>query len=78
MATAHGAGLMLVPALVPICLSGGPALSASGSLTLALAAVVLHTAALLATTGLIAAGAQHAIVRWSARLRHGTVPAPRS
>ena len=71
MSTAHGAGLMLVPALVPICLSGGPALSASGSLTLALAAVVLHTAAMLATTGLIAAGAQHGIIRLSRQFRPG-------
>jgi len=58
MATAHGAGMMLVPALVPLCLSSGPAreITASGSLALALAAVGLHTAAMLATTGLIAAG----------------------
>jgi len=37
MATAHGAGLMLVPALVPLCVSGGPAreITASGSLLLA-------------------------------------------
>ena len=58
MATAHGAGLMLVPALVPLCLSSGPArqITASGSLLLALAAVVVHTAAMLITTGLIASG----------------------
>jgi hypothetical protein len=58
MATAHGAGLMLVPALVPLCLSDGPArdITASGSLVLALAAVVVHTAAMLITTGLIATG----------------------
>jgi hypothetical protein len=58
MATAHGAGLMLVPALVPVCLGDGPArqLTASGSLWLALAAVGVHMAAMLATTGVIAAG----------------------
>jgi hypothetical protein len=58
MATAHGAGMMLVPALVPLCLSSGPAreITASGSLALALAAVGLHTAAMLATTSLIATG----------------------
>jgi hypothetical protein len=58
MATAHGTGLMLVPALVPLCLSGGPAreITASGSLLLALAAVGLHMAATLATTGIMAAG----------------------
>lgn len=58
MATAHGAGLMLVPALLPLCLADDPAreITASGSLALALAAVGLHTAAMLATTGVIATG----------------------
>lgn len=58
MSTAHGAGLMLVPALVPMCLAGNPAraIFASGSPLLALAAVGLHMAAMLATTGLIATG----------------------
>jgi hypothetical protein len=58
MATAHGAGLMLVPALIPLCMGDGPArdITASGSLMLALAAVGVHTAAMLAVTGLIAAG----------------------
>ncbi|RZL89249.1 MAG: hypothetical protein EOP82_20365 [Variovorax sp.] len=58
MATAHGAGLMLVPALVPLCFAGDPAreITASGSLVLALAAVGVHTAAMLATTGVIATG----------------------
>jgi hypothetical protein len=56
MSTLHGAGLMLVPALVPLCLSGGPGreITASGSLALALAAVCVHTAAMLAMTALIA------------------------
>lgn len=51
-ATAHGSGLMLVPALVPLCLSGSPAreITASGSLLLALAAVAVHMAAMLAVT----------------------------
>ena len=37
MATAHGAGLMLVPAFVPLCLADTPArdITASGSLVLA-------------------------------------------
>lgn len=54
MSTAHGAGLMLVPALIPLCV-GGPA---TGGMTLALAllAVVAHTAAMLAVTGVIASG----------------------
>jgi hypothetical protein len=56
MAGAHGAGLMLVPALIPLCLAvpadAGPLLS--GSLPVSLAAVGLHTAAMLAVTGAIA------------------------
>jgi hypothetical protein len=57
MATAHGAGLMVVPALMPLCLADNPAreITASGSLALALAAVCVHTAAMLAVTGFIAA-----------------------
>jgi hypothetical protein len=58
MATAHGAGLMLVPALIPLCMSDTPAreITASGSVMLALAAVAIHLAAMLATTGAIATG----------------------
>ncbi len=67
MATAHGAGLMLVPALVPLCLTGDPAraITASGSmaLALALAAVAVHTAAMLLATGLIATGVCRGIAR---------------
>ncbi len=58
MATAHGAGLMLVPALIPLCMGVTSAreMTASGSLMLGLAAVGVHTAAMLAVTGLVAAG----------------------
>jgi hypothetical protein len=52
MATSHGAGLMLVPALVPLC-SNMPIIG-SGSLWISLAAVAVHTLATLAVTGLIA------------------------
>lgn len=57
--TSHGAGLMLVPALVPLCLGDGPAreITASGSLAFGLAAVGVHMAAMLAVTGALAAGA---------------------
>jgi hypothetical protein len=56
MSSAHGAGLMLVPVLMPLCMGNAPAResTASGSLTLALAAVGIHTAAMLAVTGVIA------------------------
>ena len=74
MATAHGAGLMLVPALVPLCVSGGPAreITASGSLLLALAAVAVHTAAMLLITGVIAIGVCHG-VSMQPRLLNGTL-----
>jgi hypothetical protein len=58
MSTAHGAGLMLVPVLMPLC-TGNTAsreITSSGSLTLALAAVGVHAAAMLAVTGVIAIG----------------------
>jgi hypothetical protein len=56
MATSHGAGLMLVPVLIPLCLAAAPAqeLTAAGSLPIALAAVGVHSLALLVTTGTIA------------------------
>ena len=59
VSSAHGAGLMLVPALAPLCLSDVPGreITASGSLLLALAAVGVHMAAMLAAVGGIAIGA---------------------
>jgi len=80
MATAHGAGLMLVPALVPLCLADNPAreITASGSLGLALAAVGVHTAAMLGTTGVIATGVSHGVLRGAAmHLRLLSSRAPR-
>jgi hypothetical protein len=55
MATAHGAGLMLVPVVIPLCLAATPAreLTAAGSLPVSLAAVAGHTTAMLAVTGTI-------------------------
>ncbi len=59
MSTAHGAGLMLVPALMPLCIGAAPGsgTGATGPLALALAAVGVHGAAMLAVTGLLASGA---------------------
>ena len=56
MATAHGAGLMLVPVLIPLCLAATPAreITASGSLPVSLAAILVHTIAMLSVTTLIA------------------------
>lgn len=58
MSTAHGAGLMLVPALIPMCMGDASArqITASSSLLLALAAVAVHSAAMLAVTGGMATG----------------------
>lgn len=57
MASAHGAGLMLVPALMPLCLSNSAAaeLGAAGSLAVAGGAVLVHMTAMLSVTGLLAA-----------------------
>ncbi|HEY6336554.1 MAG TPA: hypothetical protein VI113_11790 [Alphaproteobacteria bacterium] len=52
MASAHGAGLMLAPALIPLC-TARPGLD-EGSLAIALAAVAVHTLATLAVTGAVA------------------------
>jgi hypothetical protein len=52
MATAHGAGLMMWPALMAVCAggtTGGP-----GPAAAAFAAVGIHTAAILATTAIVA------------------------
>jgi hypothetical protein len=52
MATGHGAGLMLVPALIPLC-ADSPLMGA-GPFPIVFAAVGVHTLATLAVTGLIA------------------------
>ena len=58
MATAHGAGLMLVPALLPLGIAGTPVLhhdhAIGSSLPMALAAIGIHTLAMLTVTGVIA------------------------
>ena len=73
MANAHGAGLMLVPAVIPLCLAASPAheLTAGGSLPVALAALALHTGVMLATIGTIAI----AVYKWLgvAFLRRGWI-----
>jgi hypothetical protein len=52
MATAHGAGLMLVPPLMPLC-AGEPVIG-ERTLLVSFAAVGVHTLATLVVTGLIA------------------------
>jgi hypothetical protein len=82
MSTAHGAGLMLVPVLIPLCMGDAPApeITASGSLTLALAAVGVHTAAMLTVTGVIATGVCRGLDAGASSLRslrRRPLPAPR-
>jgi hypothetical protein len=73
MASAHGAGLMAAPFLLPICASPAPGqISGAGSvIPLAVAAVSVHTAAMLATIGIIAV----IVYRWVdlAFLRRGWI-----
>lgn len=56
LATAHGAGMMLVPALIPLCLANTPAkdLVEGGSLLIATAAISVHALSMLLVTGVIA------------------------
>jgi len=56
MASAHGAGLMLVPAVFPLCFSGNEASSITGAgpLVTSLAAVGVHTAVMIGVGGIIA------------------------
>jgi hypothetical protein len=71
MASAHGAGLMLIPVVLPLCGSGAAdgELTASGSLPTALAALGVHTAAMLA----VIAAVSTIVFRWTglAFLRRG-------
>jgi hypothetical protein len=55
MANAHGAGLMLVPILLPICASGAATseLHSGGAIPLAIAAAGIHSLTMLAAIGVI-------------------------
>lgn len=69
MATAHGAGLMLWPALMSLCFPGGaPGAGMAGVWATALAGVAVHTAAMFAVT----AGIAVVVYEWAglAFLRH--------
>jgi hypothetical protein len=56
MATAHGAGLMLLPVALPLCLGTGAAdqLTPDGSLATGLAVIAVHTGAMLLVIAAIA------------------------
>jgi len=68
MAAAQGAGLMLVPALMPPCATGAGMLA--GPVLLALAAAGLHLAGMLAATACMALGVRRgldALGKWLGR-----------
>jgi len=50
MATAHGAGLMLWPVLMPLCIAAASEPDSAGPLATALVGIGVHTLAMLATT----------------------------
>jgi hypothetical protein len=55
MASAHGAGLMLIPVVLPLCLAASPGGELSmDALPVALAAVGVHSLAMLTVTGVVA------------------------
>jgi hypothetical protein len=60
MATAHGAGLMLWPALMPLCTGAAAEGGGTGAMTTALLGVGLHTLSMLVVTTAIAV----AVYRW--------------
>jgi len=60
MASAHGAGLMLWPALMPLCLPADAAAGDTGPLANAALAVGLHTLAMVVVTTAVA----FAVYRW--------------
>jgi hypothetical protein len=61
MATAHGAGLMLWPVLMPLCFPEGSPARGSGPALPALIGILVHTAAMLATTAVVAG----AVYEWA-------------
>lgn len=71
MATTHGAGLMLLPVLMPLCFPAGASGNETGAGALALAGVAVHTGAMLAVTAAVAG----AVYEWVglAILRHAWV-----
>lgn len=56
MSTVHGAVLMLVPALFPLCMGDTSAREITASVSLTLAAIGVHTATMHAVTGVVATG----------------------
>ncbi|NCT85649.1 MAG: hypothetical protein GXC94_21060 [Comamonadaceae bacterium] len=71
IATLQGSGLMLLPALLPLCLSAAPARAITASGSLVLAAVAVHMAAMLAAAALALAVGGRGIARLAAMCGRG-------
>jgi hypothetical protein len=56
MSTAHGSGLMLVPALAPLCVGDASAGSTMEMVAPALTALAIHAVLMIAVSGLLAGG----------------------
>jgi hypothetical protein len=71
MASAHGAGLMLWPALMPLCFPAGSASPASDAVAIALIGIGVHMAAMLIATTIAAV----VVYEWVGLeiLRHGWI-----
>ena len=69
MSSLHGAGVMVVPALLPLCMTGN--VLDSGPLLTALAAVALHGAVMLLVTGVMALGMLRGFDFCARRVRRG-------
>jgi hypothetical protein len=71
MATAHGAGFMLWPALMPICTGAAAGAEPAGAMTMALLGVGVHTLAMLTVTAAVAV----AVYEWVGleMLRHAWI-----
>ncbi len=54
MATAHGAGLMLWPVLMPLCFAASSATDGAGPATVAAIGLAVHTSAMLVVTAAVA------------------------
>jgi hypothetical protein len=54
MATAHGAGLMLWPVLMPLCIAAASEPDGAGPLATAIIGIGVHTLAMLVTTTVVA------------------------
>jgi hypothetical protein len=70
MSSVHGAGLMLTPIVLPLCLSGSPLTrpTVSGAIPVAVAALCVHTVAMVAATAAVSVIAYEwaglAFLRW--------------